>query len=84
MNKKNRKTLEQIFEQPTRADISWTDIEKLFIALGAEISEGNGSRIRVKLNGVRAVFHRPHPEKEADKGAVNSVQVFLINAGVLS
>ena len=69
---------------PTRADISWTDIEKLFIALGAEISEGNGSRIRVKLNGVRAVFHRPHPEKETDKGAVNSVQVFLINAGVLS
>lgn len=54
----------------------------LIIALGGVISEGNGSRIRVELNGERAVFHRPHPENTADKGAVKSVRRFLENAGV--
>ena len=51
-------------------------------ALGAEISEGNGSRVRVALNGVRAVFHRPHPHKETDKGAIVSMRKFLTEAGV--
>ena len=49
---------------------------------GAEIGEGAGSRVRVALNGVRAVFHRPHPSPMADKGAVESVRRFLMNAGV--
>jgi hypothetical protein len=55
----------------------WRDIVALFVACGAEISEGNGSRERVALNGVRAVFHRPHPQKETDKGAVKPVRRFL-------
>lgn len=51
-------------------------------ALGAELSEGRGSRVRVALNGVRAVIHRPHPRKETDKGALRSVRRFLDEAGV--
>ncbi len=35
----------------------------------------------VSLNGVKAVFHRPHPRKETDKGALMSLRKFLINAG---
>jgi hypothetical protein len=50
--------------------------------LGAELSEGRGSRIRISLNGVRAVFHRPHPKKETDKGAVVSMRRLLKEAGV--
>jgi len=50
--------------------------------LGAEISGGNDSRVRVALNGVRAVFHRPHPQKETDKGAVVSMRRFLKEAGI--
>lgn len=68
--------------RPTPANIVWTDIESLLQSLGAEITEGAGSRIRVKLKNERAVFHRPHPEKVTDKGAVNSVKRFLENAGV--
>jgi len=52
------------------------------LALGATISEGNGSRVRVMLNGAMAVFHRPHPEGNTDKGAIKSVRKFLENAGV--
>jgi len=82
MNSKHRKTLELVFKNPVQVDILWTDIEGLLVVLGGELSEGSGSRVRVKLNGVRAVFHRPHPEKTTDKGAVNSVRRFLDNAGV--
>jgi len=82
MNSKHKKTMELVFKNPIQANILWTDIESLLVALGADLSEGSGSRIRVKLNEVRAVFHRPHPKKTTDKGAVNSVRKFLINAGV--
>ncbi len=82
MDRKHRKTLEAIFEKPERANIAWRDVEALFIALGTEISEGSGSRVRVALKDVRAVFHRPHPRKEANKGAVKSVRRFLEAAGV--
>ena len=82
MDSKHRKTLEAIFEKPERANILWLDIEALLVALGAEITDGNGSRRRVSLKGVRAVFHRPHPRKETDKGAVKSVRRFLEAAGV--
>lgn len=82
MRSRHRITLQQIFEDPIRSNIHWQDIEALLNALGAQISEGRGSRVRVALNGVRAVFHRPHPEKETDKGAVKSMRDFLTAAGV--
>jgi len=82
VDRKHRKTLEAIFEKPERANIAWRDIEALFTALGAEVTEGSGSRVRVALKDVRAVFHRPHPRKETNKGAVKSVRRFLEAAGV--
>lgn len=83
MNRKHRRTLETIYATPVQSSIKWRDIESLFIALGAKVSEGRGSRVRVLLNEEEAVFHRPHPQKETDKGAVVSVRRFLENAGVI-
>jgi len=82
MNNKQYKTLKLIFENPVRGDVTWSDIEGLLLALGASVSEGNGSRVRIALNGVYAVFHRPHPRKETDKGALKSMRRFLIETGV--
>lgn len=82
MSRKHRKTLEAIFENPIRSNVAWSDVEKMLLALGAEMSEGSGSRVRVAFRGVRAVFHRPHPRKETDKGALMSVRRFLAEAGV--
>ena len=86
MNKKQRQTLTAIFALPfalpVRSDIKWTDIESLFKALGADMSQGRGSRVRVSLKGIKAVFHEPHPEKETNKGAVKAVREFLTNAGI--
>jgi len=82
LSNKHRKVLETIHADPVRSNVKWRDVEGLLNALGAELSEGRGSRVRVHLNGIRAVFHRPHPEPEADKGALMSVRRFLIEAGV--
>ena len=82
MNSKQRRTLEAIFKTPTPSNVLWSEIESLLSSLGAELSEGSGSRIRINLNNIRAIFHRPHPRKETDKGTVNSMKRFLQNAGV--
>lgn len=82
LSNKHRKTLRAVFENPVRSDMAWADVEELLGALGAEVSEGRGSRVRVSLNGVLAVFHRPHPRKETDKGALRSVLRFLVEAGM--
>lgn len=82
LSSKHRAMLAAVFDRPDRADIPWRDIEALLGACGGEISEGAGSRVRVALNGVRAVFHRPHPQKETDKGVVKSVRRFLAEAGM--
>jgi len=82
MNSGNRRTLESIFKKPAPSTVPWADIETLMLSYGAVITKGSGSRIRIQLNGVRAVFHQPDPEKVADKGALASVRRFLENAGV--
>lgn len=82
MNNRQRGTLAAIFEDPVRSDVAWGDIESLWRAFGAEVSEGRGSRVRIALAGVRAVFHRPHPRPQADKGALKSMRQFLAEAGV--
>ena len=77
MKRKHQKTLEQIYQRPTLGTISWSDIEALFKALGADISERAGSRIAVVRFGEVRVFHRPHPSPDTDKGAVTSIRKWL-------
>jgi hypothetical protein len=82
MNSRARHTLGRIFAEPTPADLRWRDIEALLRAAGAEVREGAGSRVRIALAGVRAVFHRPHPGPETRRGLVRAVRDFLAAAGV--
>ena len=82
MHGRHRRILARIFAEPVPADLRWNEIEALLRAVGAEIGEGAGSRVRVALGGVRAVFHRPHPSPEVKRGAVRAVRDFLAAAGV--
>jgi hypothetical protein len=83
MRGRHRSTLQAIFADPVRANVLWADVEALLAAAGASISQGRGSRVRISLNGVDAVFHRPHPAKETDRGALRSLRRFLGEAGVM-
>lgn len=81
MQKKHQKTLQAIFKNPISANIKFKDIEGLLNSLGAEISEREGSRIAIVLDGQVKVFHRPHPSPNTDKGAVMSVRKWLDTLG---
>lgn len=82
MRTKHAETLNAIFHTPILSNVKWSDIESLFLSLGASVTEGRGSRVKVFLNDRVSVFHRPHPQKETDKGALVSVRRFLEEAGV--
>lgn len=62
--------------------IKWSAIESLFVELGAEVTEREGSRVAVVLFSEVRVFHRPHPSPETDKGAVASIKKWLESHGV--
>lgn len=82
LNNKHRETLAAIFLQPVSGNLAWSKIEKLLVALGATITEGNGSRVRFTLNNARINAHRPHPGKEAKEYQVRAVRNFLSEQGI--
>ena len=82
VNSRHRKTLAAIFSDSTPKTLEWARIEALFLAVGAEVIEGRGSRVRFFLNGIVGTFHRPHPEKEAKRYQVRDAREFLTKAGV--
>ena len=63
MNNKHRKILKALFDSSPPTGLPWADLESLFVALGATITEGNGSRAKFDLGGETIAFHRPHKPK---------------------
>ena len=82
MNNRHKKTLAALFADPVNGNLEWRKIETLFIALGATVIEGNGSRVTFLLNAKRADFHRPHPGNEALRYRVKAAREFLQLAGI--
>ena len=71
-----------IFQLPTQAGIRWADVESLLLACGSDIEERAGSRVAIRLKGIRAHAHRPHPRTEASKGLVEAIRDLLREAGI--
>lgn len=83
LSRKHGATLQAIFRHPVSGTIRWSDIEALFIALGAEIEERSGSRIAVLFpDAIPAIFHRPHPSPTTDKGAIVVIRRWLESLGL--
>jgi hypothetical protein len=82
MNKRQSVTLEAVFKKPVPQDIRWAEIESLIKALGGTVRQREGSRVALEINGVRAVFHRPHPKPETDRNTVRDVRDLLERAGI--
>jgi len=81
VNTKHKKIYDKIFKDPI-SPIDWPKIEKLLIALGAELEEIKGSGVTFLLNDIQATFHRPHPEKEAKRYVIKKVRDFLNKAQI--
>jgi len=83
MNSRHAKVLKAVFAKPTSGTIAWADIERLLVAVGCEVIEGNGSRVRFDRGGEIETFHRPHPAKEAKRYQVRAACAYLIRLGVI-
>ena len=81
MNSKHTKTLQAIFSKPTTSTLEWAKLESLLLALGCNVIEGRGSRLRFEYNGIITAFHRPHPAKEAKPYQVEQARDFLTAIG---
>ena len=82
MNSKHRKTLAALYLLPTSPTVVFADIEALVRALGGTVSEREGSRVKIELNGQQWRCHRPHPGKEAKRYQVEEARELLSRAGV--
>ena len=71
-----------IYADPVPKQLEWKAMEALFIAVGAEVIEGRGSRVRFHKNVQIGTFHRPHPKKEAKPYQVKDARDFLTRIGV--
>jgi HicA toxin of bacterial toxin-antitoxin, len=82
MNNRQRKTLCAVFALPTSASIVFADIESLALALGGEVHEREGSRVKLVLGDRQWRCHRPHPGKEAKRYQVEEFRDILKRIGV--
>ena len=57
-------------------------IEALLRAVGCRVIEGSGSSVTFEKDGIRAHFHRPHPEKEALRYRVRAAREYLQTLGI--
>jgi len=82
MNKRHERTLAAIFTDPVSGSIKWRDIETLLVSLGAQVSEGSGSRVRFTINGQTLFLHRPHPSPDARRWMIRDIRDFLTIVGI--
>ncbi len=81
MNAKHRKTLRAIFTKPTSPSIVFNEIQALLLALGGQVHEREGSRIKITIKGEQWRCHRPHPGKEAKRYQVEEIRELLERIG---
>lgn len=68
--KKHLKTLEAIQRHPVPANIKYQDFEAMIIAMGYERHLDGGSQVTFTKGARQYMYHRPHPRKDVDKGAL--------------
>jgi HicA toxin of bacterial toxin-antitoxin, len=81
MQKRHARTLAALYAKPPLHAIRWSEIEGLLAAVGT-VEEREGSRVAAVVNGVVAVFHRPHPKPEVGPKTIKQVAEYLKRAGV--
>jgi len=59
----------------------FSDIEALLVALGGQVHEREGSRVKITIKGEQWRCHRPHPGKEAKRYQVEEIRELLERIG---
>jgi HicA toxin of bacterial toxin-antitoxin, len=82
MSHHTTKLLRTIFHDPPSGNVHWREVESLLKHVGASLEPISGARIRVKLNRVEGVLHRPHHSNVLDVSALMHVREILARGGV--
>jgi hypothetical protein len=81
MSRHHTNLIRAIFHDPPPHNLHWREIEMLLRHVGASVEPISGARVRVMLNRMEEVLHRPHGD-EMDRQSVLHVRAFLGRAGV--
>ncbi len=82
MSHKHANLIRTIFHDPVSGNIHWREVESLLHHLGATIEPLSGARLRVLLNRVEGVLHRPHHSNVLSRQDVHHLREYLARAGV--
>ena len=82
MSRHHANLIRSIFHDPPSGNIHWRDIESLLKHVGASLEPISGARIRVHLNRMEGVLHRPHHSNVLDTSSLVHLREFLARAGV--
>lgn len=81
MSRHYTQLIRALFHDPPPHNLHWRDVESLLRHVGANVEPISGARMRVTLNRMEEILHRPHGD-EVDRQAVLRVRAFLGRAGV--
>ena len=81
MSRHHAQLIRALFRDPPPHNLHWRDVESLLKHVGANLEPVSGARVRVSLNRMEEVLHRPHGD-ELDHHGVLHVRAFLGRAGV--
>ena len=79
---KHEQLVRAIFHDPVSGNIHWREIESLLAHLGAEIEPLSGARIRVMLNRIEGILHRPHHGNTLGRQDIQHLREYLARARV--
>jgi hypothetical protein len=82
MSRHHANLIRSIFHDPPSGNVHWREIESLLKHVGADLEPLSGARIRVTLNRMESVLHRPHHSNVLDTNSLVHLRGFLARAGV--
>jgi hypothetical protein len=82
MSRRHANLIRSIFHDPPSGNVHWRDVESLLKHVGATVQPITGTRVRVTLNRMEAVLHRPHHSNVLDASALVYLREYLARAGV--
>jgi len=83
MSRRHANLLRSIFhDPPPSGNVHWREVEALLKHVGAQLEPISGARVRVKLNRMEGVLHRPHHSNVLDASALMHLRELLARGGV--
>ena len=68
---------------PLPANIRWSEVESMLLAMGIEVRQRSGSRVMLRFGEYKYTVHLPHPSPNMRHDRVRDLVKFLRRIGVV-